>query len=76
MNLKIVEQECYSRELIHKFSNLTLKIHKLSKTFEPYSQTLANIVEIFQNIYHVDLHFTYPCGEFVTPALFFTDCTW
>ena len=34
-----------------KFSNLTLKINKLSYIFEPYSQTLGNIIEIFQNIY-------------------------
>ena len=39
--------EIASEERIHKFLNLTLR-----------SQTLANIIEIFQNIYHVDLHFT------------------
>ena len=33
--------------IIHKCSNLTLR-----------SQTLANITEIFENAYHVDLHFT------------------
>ena len=33
--------------LINKFSNPTLR-----------SQTQANIIEIFQNIYHVDLYFT------------------
>ena len=46
-NLKMVKQKYYLTELIHKFSNLTLR-----------SQTLANIIEIFQNIYHVDLYFT------------------
>ena len=34
-------------ELIRKFSNLLL-----------HSQRLANIIEMFQNIHHVDLHFT------------------
>ena len=34
-------------KLIHKFLNFTLR-----------GQTLANIIEIFKNAYHVDLHFT------------------
>ena len=29
-----------------------------------HSKTLANITEIFQNIYHVHLHFTYQHREF------------
>ena len=37
----------YYTELIHKFLIHTLR-----------GQTVANIIEIFQNAYHMDLHFT------------------
>ena len=42
-NLKIVERKCCSTEVINKFLNLALR-----------SQTLDNIIETFQTIYHVD----------------------
>ena len=42
---KVEGKYCYT-ELIHKFSNLTLSL------------TLANINEIFQNIYHIDVQCT------------------
>ena len=57
-NLKIVERKCYSAELIHKLSNITLR-----------SQTLSNNSDIFQNIYHVDLHFRKWRGEFFLHTL-------
>ena len=41
---KIVERKYYKTELIQTFSNIRLR-----------SQTLANISEIIQNIYNVDL---------------------
>ena len=56
---KIVERKCCSTEPIHKFLNLTLS-----------SQTLANIIEVFENTYHIDLYFTYRCREFFLHTLY------
>ena len=50
--------EYASEALIHEFSNLML-----------CSQMLANTIEIFQNIYYVDLHFTLWCQEFFLHTL-------
>ena len=58
--------EYASEALIHEFSNLML-----------CSQMLANTIEIFQNIYYVDLHFTVVSRVLfahLTPALVFS--TW
>ena len=50
-------QNCWTKnnfkELIHKFWNLTLR-----------NQMLADMIEIFQNLYHVHLHFTWRRREF------------
>ena len=43
---KIVEH-VFKQNLIHKFWNLKLR-----------NKTLANITEIFENAFHIDLHFT------------------